>query len=72
MRDRAAAAGLEPVVWRADLDLAALLDGRGHTAEAGGLRAEVRAALERVATDLPEDLQGAFAAGSLMRRARGD
>ncbi|HEX4993515.1 MAG TPA: AAA family ATPase [Methylomirabilota bacterium] len=72
IRASAATAGLDPVVWRTGLDLAALLDRRRQAAEAAGLRAEVRAALDGVAADLPADLQAAFAAGSLMRRAQGD
>jgi tetratricopeptide (TPR) repeat protein len=70
VRASAAAAGLEPVVWRAGLDLAALLDHRGHAAAAAGLRAEARAALERVAADLPDDLRASLEAGPLMARAR--
>ncbi len=64
--------GLEPVASRAGLDLAALLSDRGRTAEAAGLRDEVRAALERVAADLPEDLRATFTAGPRLSRARGN
>jgi hypothetical protein len=50
--------------------LADLLAGAGRSAEAAGLRAEVCAALERAAADLPDDLRAPFAASALARRAR--
>ena len=72
VRGAAAVIGLEPVASRAGLDLAALLSDRGRAAEAAGLRDEVRAALESVAADLPEDLRATFTAGPLLSRARGN
>jgi class 3 adenylate cyclase/tetratricopeptide (TPR) repeat protein len=69
-RARAVATGLAPVDWYAALALADLLAEGGRASEAGRLRAEVCAALDRVAADLPDDLRASLTAGPLMRRAR--
>lgn len=63
------------LVWKLEAQrlraeaLAAL--GRAEEAEPA-MRAETGAALERVATDLPDDLRASFEASPLLRRTRRD
>ncbi len=59
-----------PAHWRACLGLADLLAHRERRDEAARERAEARAALERVAADLPADLRECFARTPVMQRAR--
>jgi class 3 adenylate cyclase/tetratricopeptide (TPR) repeat protein len=62
--------GIGPVMWRAGLARADRLEDQGAAGEARTLRAGVRAALDRVAAGLPDDLRALFEAGPLLRRAR--
>ncbi|HEX6210805.1 MAG TPA: hypothetical protein VF136_08515, partial [Methylomirabilota bacterium] len=69
---QAEASKVPPTRWRATLDLAALLDREGRSAEAHSEAQRVLAELGAFAAALPEEPLGrSFAQSELMRRATG-
>lgn len=69
VRAEASALHLRPILWRACLGLADLLEGDGRRDAATAARADALTALRHAASDLPDDLQRSFFATSAMRRA---